>query len=179
MGENKGQTIFLSVIGIATLLVAIIGATFAYFTTTMQPGETAGSKVTTATIADATFSVQAGAVKENILPGTEFNPTTVTVSTSGLTGTSVIDYVCTVSLDVTAGTLTNVKWKTEGMADWTDFATKSTFEGQLTSSKKEVSHVVNAKFMELNSGQNDEQGATGNIKVTCALKDANIHYTAE
>ena len=25
MGENKGQTIFLSVIGIATLLVAIIG----------------------------------------------------------------------------------------------------------------------------------------------------------
>ncbi len=35
MGENKGQTIFLSVIGIAKLLVAIIGATFAYFTTTM------------------------------------------------------------------------------------------------------------------------------------------------
>lgn len=35
MGENKGQTIFLSVIGIATLLVAIIGATFAYFTTSM------------------------------------------------------------------------------------------------------------------------------------------------
>ena len=35
MTENKGQTIFLSVIGIATLLVAIIGATFAYFTTSM------------------------------------------------------------------------------------------------------------------------------------------------
>lgn len=36
MERNNGQTIFLSVIGIATLLVAIIGATFAYFTTQSQ-----------------------------------------------------------------------------------------------------------------------------------------------
>ena len=37
--NNKRQTIFLSVVGIATLLVAIIGATFAWFTATAG-GET-------------------------------------------------------------------------------------------------------------------------------------------
>lgn len=32
MNENKGTTVLLTVIGIATLLVAVVGATFAYFT---------------------------------------------------------------------------------------------------------------------------------------------------
>lgn len=35
MKENKGTTVLLTVIGIATLLVAVVGATFAYFSATV------------------------------------------------------------------------------------------------------------------------------------------------
>lgn len=56
MDNNKGQTIFLSVIGIATLLVAIIGATFAYFSLTVTGNEQASSIfVTTATLGQINF----------------------------------------------------------------------------------------------------------------------------
>lgn len=178
MGENKGQTIFLSVIGIATLLVAIIGATFAYFTTTMKPaeGSGAGASVNTAKIGTATFKVTAGAAKTNILPGATFNDTTVEVNAPDLTGDSSIDYVCTVGLNVTEGTLTNVKWKLADDADYTK-AIGTTFEGKLTSATKTATHVVNAKFMNLDKEQNTEQGATANITVTCDLKDQNVHYS--
>lgn len=57
MDNNKGQTIFLSVIGIATLLVAIIGATFAYFSITVTGNEEASSIiVTTATLGQISFA---------------------------------------------------------------------------------------------------------------------------
>lgn len=38
--NNKGSMIILTIIGIATLLVAVIGATFAYFTVTIQGNPT-------------------------------------------------------------------------------------------------------------------------------------------
>lgn len=57
MNDNKGQTIFLSVIGIATLLVAIVGATFAWFSASVTGNESASSIiVTTARIASVTFT---------------------------------------------------------------------------------------------------------------------------
>lgn len=36
MKDNKGTTVLLTVIGIATLLVAVVGATFAYFSATVK-----------------------------------------------------------------------------------------------------------------------------------------------
>ncbi len=58
MGDNRGQTIFLSVIGIATLLVAIIGATFAYFTTQVTKNDINGGSLsgTTANVGGTTFT---------------------------------------------------------------------------------------------------------------------------
>lgn len=57
MDNNRGQTIFLSVIGIATLLVAIIGATFAYFSITVTGNENASSIfITTAVLGEVTFT---------------------------------------------------------------------------------------------------------------------------
>ena len=82
MGDNKGQTIFLSVIGIATLLVAIIGATFAYFATTMS-GEAANVGATTATVGGVSFVAEP--VAENntaILPGWTSTAKTITVTTT-------------------------------------------------------------------------------------------------
>lgn len=57
MGERKGTTVLLTVIGIATLLVALVGATFAYFTATVKDeneGKT-NVTVTAATLGTVTF----------------------------------------------------------------------------------------------------------------------------
>lgn len=40
MKEGKGNTILLTIVGIATLLVAVVGATFAYFTAVLNNEET-------------------------------------------------------------------------------------------------------------------------------------------
>lgn len=72
MDNNKGQTIFLSVIGIATLLVAIIGATFAYFSITVTGNEQASSIfVTTATLGQINFvdGTQINMEKVNLTKG--------------------------------------------------------------------------------------------------------------
>jgi len=45
MKESKGNNILLTIIGIATLLVAVIGATFAYFTAVLSNNET-GTSIT-------------------------------------------------------------------------------------------------------------------------------------
>ena len=52
MKDNRGTTILLTVIGIATLLVAVVGATFAYFTAGVKSTE--GSVDTNVTINSAT-----------------------------------------------------------------------------------------------------------------------------
>lgn len=52
MENNNGKGIFYGVIGVATLIVAIIGATFAYFTATTQSGQ-----YVTGTAATASLSV--------------------------------------------------------------------------------------------------------------------------
>ena len=57
MDNNKGQTIFLSVIGIATLLVAIVGATFAWFSISVSGNANASSIiVTTAKLGSVEFT---------------------------------------------------------------------------------------------------------------------------
>lgn len=52
--NTKNNTLLLTVIGVATLLVAVVGATFAYFTAAMNPGES-----------EATVKVNAGQLKIN------------------------------------------------------------------------------------------------------------------
>ncbi len=71
MENNRGQSIFLSVVGIATLLVAIIGATFAYFSITVTGNDTASSiYVRTAQVGGVTFDgTGAGIVVTNAYPG--------------------------------------------------------------------------------------------------------------
>ncbi len=54
--DNKKNTILLTVIAVATLLVAVVGATFAYFTAQGGTTATAQVKVTTGTASNTTFS---------------------------------------------------------------------------------------------------------------------------
>jgi len=71
MENNRGQSIFLSVVGIATLLVAIVGATFAYFSIRVTGNDTASSiTVTTAQLGGVTFDgTGAGIEVTNAYPG--------------------------------------------------------------------------------------------------------------
>lgn len=104
MGENKGQTIFLSVIGIATLLVAIIGATFAYFTSTSGTG-TGNVDLTAKTVAG--FTATAGSIisEETILPGWS-QSADISVATTDKTDVPY-DYSCVLSVNATT-TLTDM-----------------------------------------------------------------------
>ena len=53
--DNKKNTILLTVIAVATLLVAVVGATFAYFTAQGGTGTSANVTVTTGTAASSEF----------------------------------------------------------------------------------------------------------------------------
>lgn len=53
MKENRSNTLLLTVIGVATLLVAVIGASFAYFTATISGSESA----TTVTVGAGSLAI--------------------------------------------------------------------------------------------------------------------------
>ena len=98
MDRNNGQTIFLSVIGIATLLVAIIGATFAYFTTTMQAGEgnNPNAVIQTAKVGSVGFVTTSPSSETGVLPGWSGTGTTKVYFTSA--SEKSVEYSCKVYL---------------------------------------------------------------------------------
>ena len=182
MGENKGQTIFLSVIGIATLLVAIIGATFAYFTTSM--GGTQGTvKATTAKIGAASFTAQSVSGTA-VLPGWTSEAKTVTVTL----GASDYDVKYTCTLDMTANPLTDLTLTVAGTNAQTSVngklkpgATKTVIAtGTLAKSATEqtASMTYTLSFPETGADQNGQQGATIAGTVSCATEGETVYYNA-
>ena len=179
MGENKGQTIFLSVIGIATLLVAIIGATFAYFTTSM--GGTQGTvKATTAKLGSSSFtaeSVNATAV----LPGWTSEAKNVTVTL----GESDVDVSYTCVLTMTANPLTDLKLAVAGdnavAAATKTLATGESetkiAEGTLKSGESKTM-TYTLTFAETGADQNGQQGATIDGVVKCSTAAGTVYYNA-
>ena len=87
--SERGRNIFMSVVGVATLLVAVIGATFAYFSITVSGNNTASSiNITAATAAAVTFDgTGAGISVTNIYPGWS-QAKTFTVKTTGASNTN-------------------------------------------------------------------------------------------
>ena len=179
MGENKGQTIFLSVIGIATLLVAIIGATFAYFTTSMR-GTEGTVNATTAKIGASTFtadSVDATAV----LPGWTSEAKNVTVTL----GESDVDVSYTCVLTMTANPLTDLRLAVAGdnavAAATKTLATGETetkiAEGTLTSGESKTM-TYTLTFAETGADQNGQQGASIAGVVKCSTAAATVYYNA-
>ena len=182
MTENKGQTIFLSVIGIATLLVAIIGATFAYFTTSM--GGTQGTvKATTAKIGAASFTAQS-VTGTAVLPGWTSEAKTVTVTL----GPSDYDVKYTCTLKMTANPLTDLTLTVAGTNAQTDVngklktgATDTVIaSGTLAKSATEqkASMTYTLSFPETGEAQNGQQGATIAGTVSCSLDQETVYYNA-
>ena len=105
--ENRKNTILLTVIAVATLLVAVVGATFAYFTA--QGGTTAQTPVNvqTAQTSNGSFvtngQISINATQENFYQGAGDQKSTATAKvTYTASSTAASDFCYTVGLQVTA-----------------------------------------------------------------------------
>ncbi len=106
MESQRGQSIFLSIVGVATLLVAIVGATFAYFSITVQGNENANSiAVETATVGNVVFTDGNEISVGDIYPGWSASKT-FTIANTQPNATGEISYM--IQLDVAENTLTAV-----------------------------------------------------------------------
>ena len=178
MGENKGQTIFLSVIGIATLLVAIIGATFAYFTTSM--GGTQGTvNATTAKLGSSSFTAESVSATA-VLPGWTSGAKNVTVTL----GESDVDVNYTCVLTMTANPLTDLKLAVAG--DNAAAATKTLTTGETETkiaegtlkSGESKTMTYTLTFTETGTVQDSQQGATVSGVVKCSTAAGTVYYNA-
>ena len=180
MDNNKGQTIFLSVIGIATLLVAIVGATFAWFSTTIS-GTGTTANITTAQV--SALSLKGTTITgTNVLPGWESDDATFTISGT-VTGDAEVPYTCTITSnntltdleyrvgDADAGASTGGTWKTVGTS--TQIVT-----GSITASNSEDVFNIALRFKETGADQNDQKGKTATATVTCALAGGTVYYNS-
>ena len=107
MDDTKGQTIFLTIVGIATLLVAVVGATFAWFSIGTSSDEDPSKMImTTARLGKVVFKDGDEIIATNLLPGTTFKKTFV-VSQTDVEATEKIKYV--IKLNVKSNTLKHSK----------------------------------------------------------------------
>ena len=92
MEEPKGQTIFLSVVGIATLLIAIVGATFAWFSISVTGNENPSDIIiTSGNLGQVSFTDGTAIDIGNLMPG-KYTTKTFTVSQTDPSATGKISY---------------------------------------------------------------------------------------
>ena len=108
MNENRSNTLLLTVIGVATLLVAVIGASFAYFTATISSQET-GTTVTVgagslAIAYHGSADIETGPLEP--VPAPDDPVATKTFTITGTNSTSAI-MPYTIKLVVTGNTFTS------------------------------------------------------------------------
>lgn len=127
---EKKNTILLTVIAVATLLVAVVGATFAYFTATSSTdgaGSSTGA-VNTATVASVKLTTaDAGKSTNTVYPGTS-NYAGMSVIASK-EGSDSADYDITFTLN---GTITLSKEFTAGTVNYTVYRTTSPVSSPVT-----------------------------------------------
>ncbi len=105
---DKKNTLLLTVIAIATLLVAVIGATFAYFTAQAGAGAQANVNVTTSTTDTATFSKFDNLSINATLQNFDKDDASLTAATQGYVnftpsnaeGRGSVDYCYTVEIEI-------------------------------------------------------------------------------
>lgn len=135
MKENKGTTVLLTVIGIATLLVAVVGATFAYFTANVTDANEGNTDVTVtaANLGTITFThgttLTLGTAAKPAYPGdsasNSFTVAAAADSTVAVDYQVALDYTNTFPANKTDATITNIQYKV--------WATSSSATGDLSS----------------------------------------------
>ena len=97
MGNSKGNMVLLTVMSIATLLVAVVGATFAYFGALMPTGESSPTfEVTSGTLA-AEYNGDANIINGNVLQGESIGVKEISV-TGIVTGSNNLNYEVTLAI---------------------------------------------------------------------------------
>lgn len=97
MNNNKGSVVLLTILGVATLLVAVVGATFAYFSATMNGTESEA----TIEVTSGTLSTEYGDNSKLNLTGGEFGSVlaTKTLTVSGIiSGSTNLNYEIDMSI---------------------------------------------------------------------------------
>lgn len=88
--QVKGNSVLLTIIAVSTLLVAVIGATFAYFTASISGNNTASSVIVNASnIASITYNNTNVLTLDNAYPGQYSNEITFTVATTKATDVAI------------------------------------------------------------------------------------------
>lgn len=162
MNENKGTTVLLTVIGIATLLVAVVGATFAYFTAQVEDANPANTDVTVnaATLGLITFTHDdkidlcddSLTACDVIYPGAQ-ETKTFTVKADDAASVAV-DYVVYLQIIENTFTTDNLGYKigattAEGTAELPDGATRTASTGLPTAAANYTS--LNSATLTLDS----------------------------
>ena len=194
--ENNGKGIFYGVIGVATLIVAIIGATFAYFTASATNNETiqgnaatVGLNLTVEKVSDGDKGLvpqKPGAPLTSAMKGVDATANSGDDSCIDANGNTVCQvYKITVentgsaeaklngTLTLEKSTVTNLKWTT--VQTWesepTPDATKENDElakGITLSGSGSEEYYVVIWIEELNTPQEDTGSFTGSVSFNAA-----------
>lgn len=175
--NSKGQTIFLSVVGIATLLVAIIGATFAWFSATVTGNDTASSVVVETATIGITYTNGDEVKLANAVPGAAVENKKFTVAAA--TGATV-DQNYTINWVVTKNDFnpkTDLVYNLSGVATGggnivsqvtnDPLPAEGTTEigkGKLTPGASHE-YTLGVKFIDTSSDQNSNQGKKFQAKI--------------
>lgn len=189
---KKGNTVLLTVIAVATLLVAVVGATFAYFTASVAGNDTASSVVVkTAQIGTITYTNGNEVKLDNAYPGATSETKTFTVAadtsatanvnyslnwtnvTNGFVNKEDLVYTLTGANSDASNTTTTLVTKTNEVAP-----SANTLIGSSVLKPGEThTYSLTVKFKETGSDQNANQGKafTGKIEVSTGdyYNDAN------
>lgn len=98
--QEKGNTVLLTVIGVATLLVALVGATFAYFTATVTNNNNQSVTITTATGGGLTYNTTDQIALSNAVPSAS-DTGKFTVTNPSNSGANTLTYTYDLDLIVT------------------------------------------------------------------------------
>jgi len=188
-GKGK-RTVGLTVIGVATLMIAVIGATYAYFTVAISNTNRQNISVTTETTTPLKYTSNGAVSLTNAIPGTSSTstftvknedayatqtydltlnvPTNTFVSTDG-TGQLYVKVTATTTSGGTTPTIINSFNSTNGK-DYT--ATLKTaakiVEDQTIAPGETQTYTITVSFKELNKAQDTNQGATFSANITAS-----------
>lgn len=189
---KKGNTVLLTVIAVATLLVAVVGATFAYFTASVAGNDTASSVVVkTAQIGTITYTNGNEVKLDNAYPGATSETKTFTVAadasatanvnyslnwtnvTNGFVNKEDLVYTLTGANSDASNTTTTLVTKTNEVVP-----SANTLIGSSVLKPGEThTYSLTVKFKETGSDQNANQSKsfTGKIEVSTGdyYNDAN------
>ena len=193
---EKRNMVFLSVIAVATLLTAVVGTTFSFFTATVNPDEDKPAKTTSVTTPTlGIIYAQDGQISmQNIVPGAEDQSFIFSVTNSAPVSTTYNLVWSEVSTTITGAeeSVNDLTYKIEKCTAGESACTRTsplqtatklpTTNGAIPSATKEVVagsatnyYKVTIHFERTEENQNDMQGKTfnGKIVVGAAAQDAN------